>query len=97
MLFTLVMPRLSIGRVLHLGPIRRREPFMGRVLGVRENGVLEVLQGFSDGVGHGDVDVIARVVPFDGKTTVLSVRGVNGDGVMPPEPVEEVSSVDGGK
>ena len=70
---------------------------MGRVLGARGHRALEALQGFSDGVGHEDVDVIARVVPFDGKPAVLAARWVDSDGVMPPEPVEEVSIVDGGK
>ena len=64
----------GVGRVLHLGPICRREPFIGRVLGARRHGVLESLQVFSNGVGHGDVAVIARVVPFDGKPAVLAAR-----------------------
>ena len=69
----------GVGRVLHLGPIRRREPFVGRVLGAWGHGVLEALQGFSDRVGHGDVDVISGVVPFDGQAAVLASRWVNGD------------------
>ena len=52
----------GIDIVLHPGPIRRREPFVGRVLGARGYGVLEVLKGFSDIVGHGDVDIIVLVV-----------------------------------
>ena len=62
----------GVGRVLHLGPICRREPFVGRVLGARGHGVLEAIQGFADGVGHGDVNVIARVIPFDVKPAVLA-------------------------
>ena len=31
---------------------------MGRILGVFGDGVLEALQGFVDGVGHGDVDLV---------------------------------------
>ena len=72
----------GVGRLFRLGPIRRREPFVGRVLGERGLGVLEALQGFADGVGHGDVDVISRVVPFDGKPAVLAARWVDGDGVI---------------
>ena len=53
--------------VLYLGPLCWREPFVGRVLGEMGHGVLEALQGFGDRVGHGDVDVIAGVVPFDGQ------------------------------
>ena len=56
----------GVGRVLHFGPIRRCEPFWDRVLRARGYGVLEALQGFSDGVGNGDVDVVLRVVPIDG-------------------------------
>ena len=63
-----------VGRVLHFGPIRRCEPFLGRVLRARGYGVLEALEGFVDGVGNGDVDVIARVIPFYGKPSVLSAR-----------------------
>ena len=87
----------GVGRVLHLGPISRRGKFVGRVLGVRGHGVLEALQGFTDGFGHGDVDVIARVVPFDGKSEVLSSRGVDGNGAIRPERVEEVGGVVGGE
>ena len=87
----------GVGRVLHLGLIRRRESFVGRVLGERGHGVLEAIQGFADEVGHGYVDVITRVVPFDDKPTVLAARGVDGDGVIPPERVEEVGGVVGGK
>ena len=52
--------------VLHLGPVHWREPFVGIVLGDWVHGVLEALQGFTDIVGHGDVNVISGVVPFDG-------------------------------
>ena len=64
----------GVGRVLHLGPIRRRNPFVGRVLRARGYRVLEALQGFADGVGHGDVNVIYRVITFDGKPAVLAAR-----------------------
>ena len=85
----------GVGRVLHLGFIRRRNPFVGRVFGARGHGVLEAPQGFADGVGHGYLDVIARVVPFDGKPAVLSSRAVDGDGVICPERVKEVGGVVG--
>ena len=45
---------------------------MERVLGAWGHGVLEALQGFSDRVGHGDVDVISGVVTFDGQAAVLT-------------------------
>ena len=61
------------------------------------HGVLEALQGFADRVGHGDVDIIARVVPFDGKPAVFDTRWVNGDGLILPERVEEVGRIVGGK
>ena len=41
--------------------------------------------------------MIARVVPFDGKISVLATRWVDGDGVILPERVEEVGGVVGGK
>ena len=56
----------GFGRVLHLGPIRRCDPFVGRVLRARGYRVLEVAQGFTGGVGHGDVNVVFWVVPTDG-------------------------------
>ena len=52
---------------------------MGRVLGARGRGVLELLQGFVDSVGHGDVNVIDGVVPVDYQTAVLAARWVDGD------------------
>ena len=52
---------------------------MGRVLGARGCGVLESLQGFVDSVGHGDVEVIAGVVPVDCQTAVLAAIWVDGD------------------
>ena len=48
----------SVGRVLDFGTIRRCEPFVGRILGAFEGGILESFQGFAEGVGHGDVNVI---------------------------------------
>ena len=82
---------------MHLGPIRRCKKFLGRVLGARGWGVLGTLQGFADRVGHGDFDVFVRVVPIDGKSTVLAAGWVNGDGVIIPECIEEVGGVVGGK
>ena len=64
----------GVGRVLYLGPIRRCDPFAGRVLRARGYGVLEALQVFSDGVGHVDANVVFRVVPINGKYTVLAAR-----------------------
>ena len=64
----------GVGRLFYLGPIRRRDPLVGRVLRARGYEVLEALQGFADGVGHGDVNVISRVVPFNGKPAVLAAR-----------------------
>ena len=54
----------GVRRILHLGPIRRRDPFVGRTLRSHGDGVLEAFQGFADGVGHGDVDAIVRVIPI---------------------------------
>ena len=56
----------GIWGVFYLGTIRWREPFVRRVLGAWGHGVLEALQGFADRVGHGYVNVISGVVPFDG-------------------------------
>ena len=82
----------GVGRLLHLSPIRTREPFVLRVLRARGYGVLGALQGFADGVGYGDVGVIARVIPFDGKPAVIAVRWVDSDGVILPEGIEEVGA-----
>ena len=87
----------GVGRVLHLGPIRRRKPFVGRMLRARGHGVLEELQVFADRVEHGYVNVIARVVQFDIKFGVLASRGVDGDGLTCPERVKEVGDVVGGE
>ena len=59
--------------------------------------MLEEFQGFADRVGHGDVNVITRVVSFDGQTAVLSPRWVDGDGVIIPERIEEAGGVVSGK
>ena len=69
----------GVGRVLHLGPIRRREPFVGRVLGARGHGVLEELQGFADSVGHEDFNLTSGVVPVDFQAAVLAAIWVDGD------------------
>ena len=87
----------GVGRVLQLSPVCRHEPFVGRVLGARGYGVLEALQGFTDGVGHGYVNVIVRVIPIDGKSVGLAARRVDGDGVILPECVEEVGGIVGGQ
>ena len=52
---------------------------MGILLGARGRGVLELLQGFADSVGHGNVDVIAGVIPVDFQAAVLAARWVDGD------------------
>ena len=49
---------------MDFGTISRCKPFVGRILGVFGDGVLEALQGFSDGVGNGDVNVGSWVVPI---------------------------------
>ena len=59
--------------------------------------MLEALQGIADRVGHGDVDVIAGVFPFDGQAAVLIARWVDGDGVIFSDRVEEVGGVVCGK
>ena len=69
----------GVWRVFYIVSIRRCEPFVGRVLGARGHGVLEALQGFAGEVGHGDVNIIPKLVPFDGKPAVLDARGVDGD------------------
>ena len=88
---------IGFGRLLHLGPIPRCKPFVGKVLRARGYRLLEVLQGFADGAGNGYVDVIARVIIFDGKTAVPAARWVHSDGVILPEGVEEVGGVFGSK
>ena len=75
----------GVGILLHLGPIHSCDPFVVRVLMARRYGVLEVLQVFAEGVGHGYVDVVFQVVPIYGKSAVLSSRWVDGDGVILPE------------
>ena len=80
----------GVGEVLHRGPIHMRGPFVGRVLGARGHGVLELIQYFADRVGHGDFNVFSRVVPFDVKPAVPAARSVNSDGVILLERVEEV-------
>ena len=66
---------------------------MGRVLRECGYGVLEALQGFADGFGHGDVGVVFRVVPIDGKSAVLAARWVDCDGLIIPECIEEVGAI----
>ena len=87
----------GVGRVLDFDTIPRCKPFVGRMLGVFGDGVLEALQGFFDGVGHGDVKVFFWIVPINGQSTVLSARAVNCDGVIISERIEEVGGVVGGR
>ena len=56
---------------------------------------MEAFQGFADGVGHGDVDVLFWVFPIDGQSTVLAVRWVDVDGAMLLECIDEVGGVVG--
>ena len=55
--------------------------------------VLEALQGFAAGVGHGDVDVVFWVVPIDGQSSVLAVRWVDSDGVILSESIKDMGGV----
>ena len=87
----------GVGRVLRLGLIHRRKPFVGIVLRACGHGVLEALQGFADVVGNGDADVTVRVVPIDGESALLATRRVDGDRVILPECVDEVGGVVVGK
>ena len=82
---------------MHLVPIRRREAFVERVLRARGYGVLEALQGFADAVGNGDVNIIVRVFPINGKSAVLSARRVDSDGVILLDCIEEMGGVVGGE
>ena len=87
----------GVGRALQLGPISRCDQFVGKLLRVRGYRLLEALQGFADGVGQGDVDVVFRVVSINGESAVLAARWVEGDGVILPEWIEEVGGFGGGK
>ena len=68
---------------------------MGRILGEFGDRMLEALQGFGDGVGHGDVDVVFWVVTINGQSAVLSDILVDGDGLMLLECIHEVGGVGG--
>ena len=65
------------------------------MLGVFGDRVLEALQGFADGVGHGNVDVVFWVLPINGQSAVLDSRWVDVDGVIISERIEEVGGVVG--
>ena len=67
------------------------------MLGARGRGVLEFLQGFADSVGHGNVEVIAGVIPVDCQAAVLAARWVDSDRIIVLERVEEVGGVVYGK
>ena len=72
----------GVRRVSIFGTIRRCKTFVGRILGAFGNGVLEVIQGFSDGVGHGYVNIVFWVVPINGQSAVLASRWFDGDVIM---------------
>ena len=82
---------------MEFGTIRRCEPFVGRILGAFGEKVSEALQGFGDGVGHGDVDIVFWVVPIDGQSVVLAARWVYGDGVTISKCIDDGGGVVGGK
>ena len=81
-----VMPRLSrfgaveaLGEYCSLALYFGASHLWGECWGAHEHGVLEAFQGFVDRVGHEDVDVISRAVPFDGQAAVLDAIRVDGD------------------
>ena len=82
---------------MDFGTIRRCEPFAGRILRSFGGGLLKVFRGFSDGVGHGDVNVVFWIVPIDIRSIVFAARRVDGDGVMLLECIDEVGGVVGGE
>ena len=69
----------ALGEYCTLAPYVGASHLWGGVLGERGHGLLEALQGFVEKVGHGDVDVISGVVPFDGQAAVLAATWVEGD------------------
>ena len=87
----------GVGILLDFGTIRKCKTSMGRMLGAVGDGVLEALQGFVNGVGRGDVDIVFSVFRIDGKSAVLAARWVNGDGVIISECIGEVGGVVCGK
>ena len=82
---------------MYFGTIHRCKIFVGRILGEFGDGVLEAFQGFSDRVGHGDVDVFFGVVPINGQYAVLAAGWVDGDGVILLECMDEVGGAIGGE
>ena len=64
---------------MDFGTIRRCDPFVGIILGAFGDGVLEALQGFDDGVSHGDVEVVFWVVTINVQSAVLASRWFDGD------------------
>ena len=69
-------------RVLYFRNIRRCDTFVRRILGEFGDRFLGELEGFSDGFGHGDVDIVVWVVPINGLSSVFAIIWVNGDVVM---------------
>ena len=82
---------------MDFGTIRRCKPFVRIMLGGFGGGVLELLQVFSDVVGHGDVDVVFWVFPIDGHSAVIAARWVDGDGLMLSDRIKDVGGIVGGE
>ena len=67
-------------------------PGMRGILGARGYWMLELVEGFLDVCGHGDVTSPFVVVPIKGETTIEGASTVNGDSIQLLESLDEIVS-----
>jgi hypothetical protein len=67
---------------LHFGAVRRRGPWVGRVLWAGWWLVLESVKCFGDISGHRYVNIVVGVIPVDCQATILAAGPIDGDCVV---------------
>ena len=76
--------------ILDSSAIDRLVPGMRCVLGARGCCILELVEGFLNVCGHGDVTSTFLVVPIKGETTIEGASLVDGDSIQHLEILDEM-------
>ena len=76
--------------ILDGSAIDRLVPGMRGVLEARECWILELVEGFLNVCGHGDVTSTFVIVPIKGETKIEGASPVDGDGIQLLESLDEM-------
>ena len=79
--------------ILDGSAINRLVPSMRGVLGARECWMLELVEGFLNVCGHGNVKSTFVVVPIKGETTIEGASPVDEDSIQLIERMDEMVSI----